>query len=97
MQHGNEYRDLMPVWDWQRIPGTTVELAPAPPRRAPTQGETAFAGGVSDGSVGIAAFQPGATAAGPQSVVLRHDVVVCPVPASAANRAPVAPPSTSAA
>lgn len=57
MQHGNEYRDLMPVWDWQRLPGTTVELAPHRPGEPRRKGETAFAGGVSDGSVGIAAFQ----------------------------------------
>jgi len=57
LRHGNEYRDLMPVWDWQRIPGTTVELAPHRPGEPRRQGETAFAGGVSDGSVGVAAFQ----------------------------------------
>ena len=31
MQHGNEYRSLFPVWDWQRVPGTTVELGPHKP------------------------------------------------------------------
>ena len=28
MRDGDEYLDIQPVWDWQRIPGTTVELLP---------------------------------------------------------------------
>ena len=28
MRTGHEYFDIFPVWDWQRIPGTTVELIP---------------------------------------------------------------------
>lgn len=28
MKDGREYFDIFPVWDWQRIPGTTVELIP---------------------------------------------------------------------
>jgi len=57
MRHGNEYRDLFPAWDWQHVPGTTVELAPhqsGPPQR---KGESAFVGGASDGTVGAATFQ----------------------------------------
>lgn len=26
---GEEYRDIQPIWDWQRIPGSTVEQVPA--------------------------------------------------------------------
>lgn len=56
MIHGHEYSDLFPVWDWQRIPGTTVELAPHRPGDPKRKGETAFAGGASDGACGVAAF-----------------------------------------
>ena len=28
MKDGTEYFDIFPVWDWQRIPGTTVDLVP---------------------------------------------------------------------
>jgi chondroitin AC lyase len=55
MQHGQEFVDLFPVWDWQRIPGTTNEYAnqlTGNPRR---QGTTEFVGGVSDGYYGAAA------------------------------------------
>jgi chondroitin AC lyase len=53
---GQEYDGIFPVWDWQMIPGTTVERAEqlsGSPRR---MGETDFAGGVSDGMFGVAAF-----------------------------------------
>jgi chondroitin AC lyase len=53
---GREYRDVFPVWDWQKIPGTTVEQKPelaGSPRR---KGTRSFAGGVSDGTYGLAAF-----------------------------------------
>ncbi|MRG48304.1 chondroitin lyase [Chitinophaga sp. SYP-B3965] len=55
---GQEYFNIFPVWDWQKIPGTTIlqkanvshwnELA--------KKGLTDFAGGVSDGAYGVAAF-----------------------------------------
>lgn len=56
MRTGREYYDIFPVWDWQKIPGTTVEQRPqldGSPRR---QGERTFVGGVSDGTYGLAAF-----------------------------------------
>ena len=56
MRTGREYRDIYPVWNWQQIPGTTVEQTPdlaGSPRR---QGQQGFAGGVSDGTYGLAAF-----------------------------------------
>jgi chondroitin AC lyase len=51
---GNEYRDIFGVWDWQRIPGATIEQKPlsGTPRH---RGAKAFAGGVSDGVFGLAA------------------------------------------
>jgi len=52
LRTGLEYRDIFPVWDWQKIPGTTVEQSPklaGSPRR---QGERSFV----DGTYGMAAF-----------------------------------------
>lgn len=53
---GNEYKDIFPVWDWLRIPGTTVEQNPAPlnPAKVQERGKTSFVGGVSDGTYGLA-------------------------------------------
>ncbi len=56
LRTGREYNDIFPVWDWEKIPGTTVESKGAfsgSPRR---KGESSFAGGVSDGRYGAAAF-----------------------------------------
>lgn len=59
-QRGDEYRDIFPLWDWSRLPGVTCPDAATPPP-LPTPGEylfgtTAFVGGVSDGTSGLAAF-----------------------------------------
>lgn len=56
LRSGDEYRDLFPLWDWQKIPGTTVELAPELAGEVCRQGSRPFAGGVSDGRYGLAAF-----------------------------------------
>lgn len=45
---GDEYRDLMPVWDWHALPGTT---AYADRRVVPTR--RSFAGGIAVGRTGI--------------------------------------------
>jgi len=53
---GEEYHGIFPVWDWQRIPGTTCEQQAQPPEVAPKAlGERRFVGGVSDGLYGLAA------------------------------------------
>jgi chondroitin AC lyase len=53
---GDEYRDIFPVWDWRKVPGTTVEQRPEPlePRQVRSMGKTSFVGGVSDGTFGMA-------------------------------------------
>jgi len=58
---GNEYKDIFPVWDWQKVPGTTVELLEnmdsiEQPRAVGTLGKTSFVGGVSDGTYGACAM-----------------------------------------
>jgi chondroitin AC lyase len=55
---GREYFNIFPVWDWQKIPGTTVLQKEDVPhwRKLAKKGRTDFAGGVSDGVYGAAAF-----------------------------------------
>lgn len=58
-QRGDEYENIFPVWDWQRIPGTTTEQLANPfADRAAIGvfGKTSFVGNVSDGVDGAACF-----------------------------------------
>ena len=56
MQSGMEYHNIFPVWDWHKIPGTTVEIQPSFPSKINIKGEGTAAGGVSDGNYGVASF-----------------------------------------
>src|SRR5690606_36266903 len=51
---GQEYYDIFPVWDWQKIPGTTVVQKPVHPhwKEIAKWGLTHFVGGASDGRYG---------------------------------------------
>ncbi len=53
---GDEYADIFPVWDWRKIPGTTAEQFALSPdhKEIHFKGETSYAGGVSDGTYGMA-------------------------------------------
>ncbi len=76
---GNEYRDIFPVWDWQRIPGTTCEQMDWSEKGGVGgNGETAFVGGVSDGACGLAAmdFKRGALTAR-KAWFCVDDAIVC--------------------
>jgi chondroitin AC lyase len=55
---GLEYKDIYPVYDWQKIPGTTVVQKPSlpSPDEITKAGQTDFVGGVTDGMYGAAAF-----------------------------------------
>jgi chondroitin AC lyase len=56
-QTGNEYLNIFPFWDWDKIPGTTTHQENGPLRRlkgAAKRIESDFVGGVSDGQNGIA-------------------------------------------
>ena len=55
---GKEYYQIFPVWDWQKIPGTTVLQKPeiASFKELAKKGLTDFSGGVTDGRYGISAF-----------------------------------------
>ncbi|KAH8102634.1 polysaccharide lyase family 8 protein [Cristinia sonorae] len=56
---GNEYEDIAAAWDWNMIPGTTVDYGGTPLNCATSSqmGAENFAGGVSDGKMGIAAMR----------------------------------------
>ena len=55
---GDEYYDIAPVYDWQKIPGTTVVQKPSLPSEDDIQkkGLTDFVGAVTDGKYGAVAF-----------------------------------------
>lgn len=55
---GNEYLDIFPVWEWDKVPGTT---APAGERENKNDwgklGTSTFTGGVSDGTYGAMTYR----------------------------------------
>jgi len=55
---GHEYFNIFPVWDWRKIPGATIVQKNDFPhwKQLAKKGLTDFAGGVSDGRFGVAAF-----------------------------------------
>lgn len=55
---GREYFNIFPVWDWRKIPGATIVQKNDFPhwKQLAKKGLTDFAGGVSDGKYGVAAF-----------------------------------------
>ena len=52
---GQEYEDIFPVWDWSRLPGVTCVMG-EPKRFRTSQMPTDFAGGIADGTEGLAAL-----------------------------------------
>jgi chondroitin AC lyase len=57
---GDEYKDIFPVWDWTKLPGTTAiqgTLDTGEKDRISAHGTTTFDGGVSDGTYGLAAME----------------------------------------
>lgn len=57
-RRGDEYYNIFPFWDWQKIPGATVVQKPElpPARDIARRGLTDFVGGVTDGHYGAIAF-----------------------------------------
>jgi chondroitin AC lyase len=55
---GKEYFDIFPVWDWMKVPGTTITQKPDVPHwnQLAKKGLTDFVGGVTDGKYGAAAM-----------------------------------------
>jgi chondroitin AC lyase len=58
MLRGDEYHNIWPVYDWQKISGTTIVQKPAlyPPSEIQKDGLTDFVGAVTDGLYGAVAF-----------------------------------------
>lgn len=56
---GDEYEDIFPAWDWNLIPGTTVDYDATPLSCDTTRvtGIQSFVGGASNGSIGVAAMR----------------------------------------
>src|SRR5690606_24581160 len=55
---GDEYHDIWPVYDWQKISGTTILQKPQlpGPDKIQMEGLTDFVGAVTDGMLGAVAF-----------------------------------------
>ena len=51
LQHGDEYYNLPPVWEWRSLPGLTMSSQPSLPIRMP------YVGGVGNGQSGCAVMQ----------------------------------------
>lgn len=58
MLKGDEYHNIWPVYDWQKISGTTIVQKPElyPPTEIQKEGFTDFVGAVTDGLLGAVAF-----------------------------------------
>jgi len=58
MLRGDEYHNIWPVYDWQKISGTTIVQKPElpPPTEIQKDGLTDFVGAVTDGLFGAVAF-----------------------------------------
>ncbi|KAG1783909.1 polysaccharide lyase family 8 protein [Suillus placidus] len=56
---GNEYEDIAAAWDWNLIPGTTVDYNATvlDCNHTSYTGQEAFVGGISDGQIGAAAMR----------------------------------------
>ncbi|KAI0307724.1 polysaccharide lyase family 8 protein [Multifurca ochricompacta] len=56
---GDEYEDISAAWDWNLIPGTTIDYGATPLdcAHASWTGLESFVGGVSNGKTGVAAMQ----------------------------------------
>lgn len=59
MSTGDEYRNIFPVWDWSRVPGTTAEWSEAAtvPDSSYIRGTNLFGGGISHGDDGVLAYE----------------------------------------
>jgi chondroitin AC lyase len=54
---GREYQDIFPVWDWQKLPGTTCRQQTAPTGPVAGRGGSELVGGVSDGQYGACTLE----------------------------------------
>ena len=78
-RRGDEYADIFPVWDWQKLPGTTCAQSPdGPPAFRQVRGERAFVGGVTDGQDACAVLDYARKdAVAHKAWVFAGDAIVC--------------------
>ena len=79
---GNEYEDIFPVYDWNKIPGTTTRQGKVPKMNQDlsygTYGKTNSVSGVSNGKVGMSYFKQNAREVyGNKAYFMFYDGVVC--------------------
>ncbi|MBA6154635.1 polysaccharide lyase family 8 super-sandwich domain-containing protein [Gelidibacter maritimus] len=78
---GNEYTNIMPVWDWAMIPGATFPYIETFPKRrtwGSNFGNTTFVGGVSNGTYGASVLSlDEANISAKKSWFLFDDEMVC--------------------
>ncbi len=78
---GNEYKNIMPYWDWSMIPGSTFPHTtefPTRPNWGGNYGKTSFVGGVSDGMHGATVLdQDKGTTKAKKSWFFFDDEIVC--------------------
>lgn len=59
MRNGDEYNDIFPVWDWNKLPGVTapiVESITGNPKKDDYYNPNSFVGGLTHGTNGISTF-----------------------------------------
>ncbi len=76
-RRGDEYADIFPLWNWNRVPGVTCAQMPQP-EFVVSQVKTDFVGGLSSGDAGLATLdyrRDGVTAK--KAWFFHRDAVVC--------------------
>ena len=81
---GDEYFNIFPVWDWNRVPGVTALQTSSIPRNAGYThvGQSGFTGGVSDGRRGVSVYEmrnteDGINLSANKSWFFEGDAIVC--------------------
>lgn len=83
MCSGGEYFDIMPLWNWSYIPGTTApEISDIPKPFYPQMGLSEFCGGVSNSGCSVVALDyfdsyKGINTGGRKGYFLFRDMMVC--------------------
>ncbi len=81
---GDEYFNIFPVWDWNRVPGVTAPYTSEVPRNSnyTHTGQSVFTGGVSDGRQGISVYgmrntEDGVNVYADKSWFFESDAIIC--------------------
>jgi len=81
MRKGNEYSDIFPIWDWNRLPGVTapiMESVKPQPKTDNYRNPNAFVGGLTHNNSGISTFHLDRNAVdAKKSWFYLNDMLVC--------------------